>query len=433
MIQIGAWLAYLCLWFLMVMTYSRGAVVAILTALGYWAWTSRKTGTKIVWLSSLMILLLLLWVTHGGQRILDVMMIPDGSTVNRWTVWKGGLQMLADCPQGVGRGNSGEIFMQWYQPLSMTTAYRTLVNSYLTLAVEYGFVVFWALVFLFVFIWRITTVQGEEGKSTGQSVFMLGITARASLLTFVVSGLFSTTFECKSLWLIPIISMLILIGIQGRRGYAPGIAMWREAGRHGLVAGILALLLASVMLFAGYAVNREDCLHRKFLGEKAILINSRQDSADQNVLFLIDRHVIGAHYGKLIRRVCEQQGLNTIAVWGSETTRNRSLNEKLCHVKEIVAAGRMVNDELFSTLTFNGRSLILISPESLERDGERASILQADRIAVFLPGLETDGRDLWWEKAFNPIPANVRFVELEGSGVDVSWRWDDIVKQIGFR
>ena len=432
MVYIGVWLAHMALWFLLVKTYSRGAVAAVLAALCCWAWKSRRDRTRIIWLSGLMVLLLFSLVTHGDQRLINGIFTPDYSVANRWVVWKGGLQILADNPKGIGSGNAGEYFMQWYQPLSMTAAYRTLVNSYLTWAVEYGIVVFGALAFLFILAWRMTSVSGKEEFPANQSAFMLGITARASLTAFMVGGLFSTIFECKSLWLIPAASMatLILIGIQCRRRRSPGMALWREAGRHGLIAGALALLLAFGLLTAGYAVNREDGLSRKFLGGKSVLIRSRQGSADQNVLFLVDKNVIGANYGKLIRRVCEQHGCNAIAVWGEETMRNRAINDRLWRVKDIVAAGRTVNEELFSALDLDGSRLILIAPEPFKHDGDRASILKADRIAVFLPGLETDGRARWWRKAFDPLPANVRFVELEGIGIEVSWKWDDITKQL---
>lgn len=432
LVYVGAWLANIALWFLLVLTYSRGAVAAVLAALGYWAWKSRQACTNTLWLSSLLVLLLFLLATQGDQRLVNGMFKPDDSMSNRWILWMGGLQMLAENPQGVGSGNAGEYFMQWYQPLSMTAAYRTLVNGHLTWAVEYGVFVFWALAFLFLLIWRTASVADQKENAISLPVFMLNLSARAALMAFMVGGLFNTIFECKSLWVIPLASMAVLIisGLRCRRRCAPGMAFWWTAGRHGLFAGVLALLLVLGLLTAGYAVNREDGLSRNFLGENSVLIHSRQGVADHSVLFLVDKNVCGAHYGKLIRRVCAERGYDALVVWGEETVRSRIINDYFCRVEAIVAAGRTVNADLFATLTFDERRLILLAPEALKQDGGRAAIMKAGRIVVFLPGLETDGRDRWWIKAFNPLPANVCLVELEGIGLDVSWKWDDIARKL---
>ena len=62
----------------------------------------------------------------------------DASVGNRMELWNSALQMAAENVHGFGSGQSGEQYMQWYQPLDRQEGYRTMVNSYLTFLVEQG-------------------------------------------------------------------------------------------------------------------------------------------------------------------------------------------------------------------------------------------------------------------------------------------------------
>lgn len=67
----------------------------------------------------------------------------DGAVLNRPKIWWAGLQLSAVNPLGVGSGNSGKLATAFLLPEGVQC--RTLVNSHLTLLVEYGMIagLFW--------------------------------------------------------------------------------------------------------------------------------------------------------------------------------------------------------------------------------------------------------------------------------------------------
>ncbi|MFZ4779742.1 MAG: O-antigen ligase family protein, partial [Terrimicrobiaceae bacterium] len=166
----------------LVMTFSRGGLVAGVAALGYvWALTLWKSirwhengsgGTSgfariaeasadgaapsrhgvllclKCWLSLFLIVLLICLAVWSGLASRSVEgLAEDASVTNRFDLWKAGVQMACENPAGFWSGQSGTEFMQWYQATDRTEGYRTMVNSYLTFLVEQGWRVFALSVF----------------------------------------------------------------------------------------------------------------------------------------------------------------------------------------------------------------------------------------------------------------------------------------------
>lgn len=144
--------------------------------------------------------------------------------------------MAIDNPAGFGAGNSGEAYMQWYQPLEMTSGYRKMVNSYLTFLVEQGWLPFALLVLGLCLFW-FWALPAESG---GWS-FEVATGLRAAVLTFLISGVFSTVFEARILWIIPSLGAAILL--------AWTLLERRPFNRKVLPAGGSAATVACLMLF----------------------------------------------------------------------------------------------------------------------------------------------------------------------------------------
>ena len=128
--------------FALVHTFSRGGIVAFLAGavilfVGSW----KKPCTLRRWIPALLAVLVIagaaLWTGFAG-RMARSAPSADASVGNRLAIWRSVPAMMVDAPGGWGRGNAGDAYMGWYQPLSSHLRYRTLVNSHFTWLVETG-------------------------------------------------------------------------------------------------------------------------------------------------------------------------------------------------------------------------------------------------------------------------------------------------------
>ncbi|MDR1281881.1 MAG: O-antigen ligase family protein [Opitutaceae bacterium] len=84
-----------------------------------------------------------LFASSFADRLTPAYTREDRSALNRVDLWKGGLELVADSPlHGWGRGQSGASFMHWTQQIGRDEGYLSMVNSYLTVAVEAGLPLF---------------------------------------------------------------------------------------------------------------------------------------------------------------------------------------------------------------------------------------------------------------------------------------------------
>lgn len=127
-------------------------------------------------------------------RCVNTIPSPDRAMTNRVTLFQGGLKMLADNPDGVGSGMSGMIYTAFYQPVESTLQYRTMVNSFLTFAVEYGIV--WAYAVALGFILPVAAaviLLRKHRLSDRKRVIMLGCIC--ILAGGVISAMGSSCFD----------------------------------------------------------------------------------------------------------------------------------------------------------------------------------------------------------------------------------------------
>ena len=128
--------------FALVHTFSRGGLVAFLAGAVVLCAGSWKKPCKLRrWIPALLAVLVIagaaLWTGFAG-RMARSTPSADASVGNRLAIWRTVPAMMVDAPGGWGRGNAGDAYMGWYQPLSSHLRYRTLVNSHFTWLVEMG-------------------------------------------------------------------------------------------------------------------------------------------------------------------------------------------------------------------------------------------------------------------------------------------------------
>jgi hypothetical protein len=94
-------------------------------------------------LAGVFCLALSLFMLPAGKRMGDMIGGGDDSVLNRLELWRAAGPMSFIKPlTGIGAGEGGHFFSQWYQPERLNHSYTGLLNSYLGIAVERGLPVF---------------------------------------------------------------------------------------------------------------------------------------------------------------------------------------------------------------------------------------------------------------------------------------------------
>ena len=128
------------------------------------------------------------------ERYFGWMTNPEKSVTNRFVIWKGAAQIIADNPQGVGAKRSGFLFTRLYCPPENNITCRTMINSFLTFAVEQGLwmsLLLLILLFSAVFLGILGFIDMKEPKN--KRILILSLLS--SIFAGGLSGIMSTCFD----------------------------------------------------------------------------------------------------------------------------------------------------------------------------------------------------------------------------------------------
>jgi hypothetical protein len=404
-------------------TYSRGGVVAAAVGMSYilirtdWhrqpcrrvrlLCSLRFNATSIV---VILLLALFLWVGLGG-RLLEPVTTGDASVDHRLTLWRSALQMAVENPVGVGTGESGEAYMQWYQAINSTSEYRTMVNSYLTFLVEQGWLWFVVVLLATTLFW-VWVLPGKPGSVSSNIAAGL----RASILVFLASGIFSTIMEEPVLWIIPGCCALILAGwsLYTRVSFS-----WSRAA----FATSLSLLVLLALYLGGLVQSHSDPLSRKFAnsseGRTASELALKKGSPGQKSWIVVpDTKVLGPCYGKLLRQLVVETGV---------TLKLESAADLHGPVDRLLLAGNGVKTApIASTLT-----TILLAPAVISDVDAQAWSTSSPHLILLIPSIDEDRRVRFWQNYLAVFkPTHVTLITLNGVGLRVDWAWEDVINLI---
>jgi hypothetical protein len=343
----------------------------------------------------------LFWWTGLAERSVQPLEGEDASVENRLVLWRSALQMAAENPLGFGVGRSGDAYMNWYQPLEMTEGYRTMVNSYLTALVEWGWPLFALAVLAAAFFWGWANPARERPGG-----WIVAGGARGVLVAFAVAGIFSTTMEEPVLWIVPVLAALML-GIWAlveRRGLAKGVPM--------LGAGAA---LCGALLLGGWAMSAKDGLRREFprtAGAERVILE--QPGAKSGTWIVQgDPEVLGQVSGKLLRQLATSWDAR-LDVGGKPEGDARVI---LCGE----AAGGSIPDRV--------AELVLLAPASVEDADAGRLLASARKVRLFVPEIDEDGRSAFWT-GIATMHKNVELVTIAGVGRQLDWGWDQVIEKL---
>lgn len=221
------------------LTYSRGGLLACAAGLSLLAFFSPKPWAKGRKLALLLCMGVIVgYMVHSGasRRYVQGIGETDHSILNRLEVWKTAPRMMVDAPHGWGLGQSGQAYLQWYQPTEREQAYRTLVNSHLTWLVEGG----WCMRYLYVAGWMMAFILCFVKRE--QRFYPVPF---AVWLVFALSAFFSSVAEAVVLWVIPVVCLSgsLLVRIKDRQPITR---------RQALASLLVPLMVCLALFIAGH-------------------------------------------------------------------------------------------------------------------------------------------------------------------------------------
>lgn len=399
-------------WYCLIMTYSRGGLVAAAVGIAYMVglefWQTRKNfrvsaKSPRFWLSILLVCGMIAATFWNGLGSRSATALgADRSVGNRFELWGSALQMAAENPSGFGSGKSGEQYMQWYQALDREEGYRTMVNSYLTFLVERGWPLSLGILAAFLLFWNWTRAGNGHALSAA---------LRASLLAFLSAAVFSTTMEDGRLWLFPAVAAALLttIALQKRHHFhrpslIPALAL--------AATGCLAIWLT------GHLKSRGDTLLREFgdIGGNRTVIGIGPRGLEANTLgCMLDSEIIGDQHARLLREMAAVAGIR-IVIGDAAKTAN-----------QILAMGRSVH-LLRNT---KGKRLWLLAPELVTATEAAEISANYQTLTLIQPEIDEDGRVEFWEEfADQGDQSHLTTTSLPAVGNRVDWAWSDVIATI---
>ncbi len=393
--------SFLAAGYCLCMTFSRGALVAAVAGLVYVAGVAlfRNRGRPVgKWIAHFLLLgafgFLVIW-TGLGTRTGEAAK-GDRSVGNRFDLWSAALQMSVENPTGFGAGRSGAEYMQWYQEMDREEGYRTMVNSYLTFLVEYGWAWFGLILIVFTFFWTWTS----PGRGDDLSVGLRGL-----LVAFLVAGIFSTkTMEEWRLWILPCLAVLMLavVKFQSRQVmHRPSLA-----ASFGIVVAGMCILVGK-----GWSESSKDTLRREFSGVAggSRVVGLAKKGAGSRVMGIVpDPQVLGELHGKLFRELA-LEGSCRIVLGADAKSAGR-----------VILVGRAVR----TALPTHVGELILLAPEIVEPSTLEKLKQSTGVVRLLLGEIDEDGRIAFWTDIAEREGWEV--AELFGVGTRVDWAWEEI-------
>ena len=393
-------------WYCLIMTYSRGGLVAAVAALGFLLfhalWRERSAlrdclRSAYAWLSVFLLTAMLGAVIWNGLGSRSVEVLEnDRSVGNRIELWGNALQMAAENPKGFGAGKSGEQYMQWYQPTDQDRGYRTMVNSYLTFLVERGWGVSLLALLGFVMFWNWTRAQNGQ---------VLPLALRASLIAFLTAGFFSTTMEEGRLWILPacVIALMIMLAACQRSGLE----------RRNLVLGLgLGLSSCFALWLFGFSKSQADPLLREF-GQSGIVALAPRKSAWKKIGSLVDERIVGSQFEKLLREMAMEGEMQIV------------LGDAAKVQDEVLLMGKGIEE----WEKIRAKRIWLLAPEMVS-DAQVNLLKESEaKLALILPEIDEDGRVEFWESIAEDIgidEVNVHY--LTGVGCRVDWAFSELIE-----
>lgn len=293
---------------MLVETRSRGPILATLIAYIALIVSRLRTGVVIRPAKSLyadFFMLSAILALSALPNNLRLHTFNDGSATNRLAVWKAGVKMIGLRPwRGVGAWEGAHLYNQWYQPLTSSYAYKTLLSAYLNIAVNYGIVVVVVLGGFMVGLMLTSFYAYRICEQEPRFPFArdIGLAGSGTILVYLLCSFGAdATGKVEHGLILLAAALAVLFNCFNAK-------LWRIAF---IFFGVAVLMVFTGCMFAlayGIALSSGDYIHID-LDRGGVIRLSSNDSINvdnkRRATILVDVDVLGPLFGQEVRRSME--------------------------------------------------------------------------------------------------------------------------------
>lgn len=288
-----AWIASIALFYFLVQTASRGAIISLVCAGIFFLYFSGLKFEKNTILSVLLWCICAIFFFSQSRlpnRMGKMLAFQSSSANCRMDIYISGLKMLTDAPYGLEDSESPiGIYMKWYQSVHDPETYLSMINSHLeflcanSLLPRFVYICLWTLAFILLFPYPRDIVP-----AACSSVW----------ICFALCAMFSNVANYWVLWIVPL--SLLLIGAYYNRERLKKSFFYFSV--------LLVSLTAFVALhIISYLLPKDAPL--RFYRDGDVLVG---EGKPHILLFGPSEKILGAHYGKEIANIQKNKRSSTL-------------------------------------------------------------------------------------------------------------------------
>ena len=288
-----AWIASIALFYFLVQTASRGAIISLVCAGIFFLYFSGLKFEKNTILSVLLWCICAIFFFSQSRlpnRMGEMLAFQSSSANCRMDIYISGLKMLTDAPYGLEDSESPiGIYMKWYQSVHDPETYLSMINSHLeflcanSLLPRFVYICLWTLAFILLFPYPRDIVP-----AACSSVW----------ICFALCAMFSNVANYWVLWIVPL--SLLLIGAYYNRERLKKSFFYFSV--------LLVSLTAFVALhIISYLLPKDAPL--RFYRDGDVLVG---EGKPHILLFGPSEKILGAHYGKEIANIQKNKRSSTL-------------------------------------------------------------------------------------------------------------------------
>ena len=264
----------------LILTESRGAFLgAVAGMLALVVFRLRTVGFRLAaWKIACALAVLTIGIAlavsfHVGDRFTRGIVETGGGNAVRVDIFNKAPRMMADAPRGWGAGNSGAAYCMWYRAPEVSTMPRTLINSHLTLLVEYGNL----LRFAYLAGWALLLLLLADVAWRGGGAFPV-----ACLVSLAVSALFNHVMEDWACLALPVAAT-----VAGLVSIRP--VQWRRIA----VIAFVSCAVAAGSLFAAIKVGERQAEPPRIYFDGKVTIVNGDGKTKPEIWIVGDEFVLG--------------------------------------------------------------------------------------------------------------------------------------------